>query len=152
MDQLTMPRLAPPAKRSPKRGSAGFTLIEIALALVVLAFGLLALLAMQVEAIRGGKQGRHGTQAAVVARSQMEVLQRLAWNDPAMNATLGFTAPVQVQTVVQGPVNQIEQIYNVSWQITDVTANLKATDVLVTWTEERGLPRSYALASVRTNR
>ena len=63
------------------------TLLEVMIALAVLAMGLLAMLAMQISAMRGGKYGRHTTEAAQLARDQMEYLHRLDWGDAAVQPT-----------------------------------------------------------------
>jgi hypothetical protein len=131
------------------------TLIEVMIALGVLALGLLAMLAMQVSAMRGGKYGRHTTQAAQLARDQMEFLHRLDWGDAAIQPT-GWTAPVPTSVVVQsagGP--QQEMVFNVSYRITnDATdPNLRLMDVRVTWTEMNAPagapPRRYAMSTIR---
>ncbi len=130
----------------------GFTLIEVTIALTVLAIGMLALALMQIHAMQQGNQGRHTTRAAVVARDQLERFQRMGWGDIAV--TGGWTAPTPVTTVVQAtPANRVEQTYNVSWRITDLTAGrTRAIDVRVAWTEkERTAPKTLTLSSVRYN-
>jgi Tfp pilus assembly protein PilV len=136
------------------------TLLEVMIALAVLALGLLAMLAMQVSAMRGGKYGRHTTEAAQLARDQMEFLHRLDWDDPAMSPTawtptfLGTAGPVTL--IVQsaaGP--QEEMAYTVSHRITNdaLDANLRLVDVRVTWTEMNAPPgappRRYAMSTIR---
>ena len=131
------------------------TLLEVMIALAVLAVGLLAMLAVQVSAMRSGKYGRHTTQAAQLARDQMELLHRLEWADPQMAPT-AWTAPVPTPVTVQsagGP--QQEMIYNVSYRITNdaVDPNLRLVDVRVTWTEMNAPagapPRRYAMSTIR---
>jgi prepilin-type N-terminal cleavage/methylation domain-containing protein len=139
------------------------TLIEVMIALAVLAIGLLAMLAMQVSAMRSGKYGRHTTQAAQLARDQMEYLHRLDWADPLMAPT-AWTAPTFMGTA--GPVNvvvqsangpQQEMNYTVSHRITNdaVDANLRLLDVRVNWTELNAPagapPRRYAMSTIRHN-
>jgi hypothetical protein len=62
---------------------------------------------MQLHAMRSGSSGRHATQAAAIAQSQMEQLQRLRWTSLATTAG-AFTAPVAVNHTVQADVDQVE--------------------------------------------
>jgi type IV pilus assembly protein PilV len=136
------------AARGP-RLSAGFTLIEIAIALGVFAVGMLALAAMQLHAMRAGGSGRHATQAAAIAQSRMEQLQRLRWTDLATTGG-AFTAPITASNVVQG-ISEMD--YAVDWRIADVEAGwTRSIDVRVTWDEEKRPGRTVVLSSLRYNR
>jgi prepilin-type N-terminal cleavage/methylation domain-containing protein len=130
---------------------AGFTLIEIMIAMALVGFGLLALAAMQLQALRFGSSGKHVSQAALFAREKMEEFQRLPWSDVAV--TTGWTAPVTKQGKVEsesGTVN--EQDYGLSWQITDLITNrTRSIDVQVIWDEPGRPGRTYTLSSVRNN-
>jgi len=133
---------------------AGFTLLEIAISLGVFAIGMLALAAMQLHALRSGSGGRHATQAASIAQSQMEQLQRLRWTDADLADTAGaFTATIAQNNTVQGDPNQVEMTYAVDWRIADVEPGwTRAIDVRVTWDEEKRPNRSVVLSSLRYNR
>jgi hypothetical protein len=134
------------------------TLVEVMLATVLLAFGLLAMLALQLHAMRGGQRGRHYTEAAQIARDQMELLHRTPWNDANVQPT-AWTAPVAVTNDVDldgGNVTQ-EQAFNLDWRITANGAVLRQFDVRVTWYEPNDPPppnpprRRYAITSLRFN-
>jgi Tfp pilus assembly protein PilV len=134
------------------------TLVEVMLATVLLAFGLLAMLALQLHAMRGGQRGRHYTEAAQIARDQMELLHRTPWTDPNVQPT-AWTAPVAVTNDVDmdgGNVTQ-EQAFNLDWRITANGADLRQFDVRVTWYEPNDPPaptpprRRYAITSLRFN-
>jgi Tfp pilus assembly protein PilV len=130
------------------------TILEVMIALGVLAFGLLAMLAMQVSAMRGGKYGRHTTQAAQLARDQMEFLHRLDWSDALIGPT-AWTPPVPIVMTVDSAAGQRqEMVYNVSYRVTnDADPNLRLVDVRVIWTEENASvgapPRRYAMSTIR---
>ena len=129
----------------------GFTLIEVLLALAIFAVGMLALSAMQLHALRGETRGRHASQAAAIAESQMEQLQRLTWTQ--IPDTGGWTAPQTVSNLVQASPDQVEQQYQVDWRIADLVAGLTRTiDVRVGWDEEGRPGRSVTFSSVRFNR
>lgn len=161
---------------SHRRGPDGFTLLEVLIALTILGFGLLGLAAMQVHAMREGSTGRHNSDAARIARDQMEQIQSMPFATVAAAAGLGWSAPpwinvagfgpgqipVQIRTAPgAAPGAGVEQVYNVAWNVTTVggNPNLLNVDVEVTWTEPNrpnakptrtGLP-TVTLSSVRYN-
>ena len=141
----------PAADRDP-RLRAGFTLVEITIALGVFAVGMLALAAMQLHAMRAGGSGRHATQAASIAQSQMEQLQRLRWTDLATTGG-AFTAPVLQDDTVQGTPGGVEMTYAVDWRVADVEVGwTRSIDVRVSWDEPKRPGRTVVLSSLRYNR
>jgi prepilin-type N-terminal cleavage/methylation domain-containing protein len=140
------------ASASARRVQGGFTLIEIVIALGVFAVGMLGLTAMQMHALRSGSSGRHSSQAAAIAQSQMEQLQRLRWTDLAATAPLWSAAVVRNNTV-QADANQVEQSYSVDWRVADAQLGwTRSIDVRVTWDEENRPNRSMILSTLRYNR
>ena len=137
--------------------SGGFTLIEVVVAMGILATGLLAVSAAQLYAMRGGRSGRHMTDAAEVAQSQIEAFQRMDWADAGLGATGGWSASVapttnlRVGSVETPGVAVIEQNYRVSWRIVNVSGFLKTIDVRVTWSEPNRPNRSYTITTMRHN-
>jgi len=142
----------------PRRGASGFTLIETMVAMVILSFGLIAMLAMMTAALAGGRVGKHATDASRIARDQLEEFHRLDWNDPDLAPTGGFAAqpPVPVSVEYAG-VAQQEMLYGLSWRITNhATDNaIRFVDVVVTWQEGDDLAvapiRRVAMSSARYN-
>ena len=127
---------------------AGFTLIEVLIAFAILATGILTMAAVQVEGMKGGQKGRHLARATIVAESQMEQLQGSTW--PSIPPT-GWTAPLAIETQVQSTMLQTEQLYWLTWRITDVAVgSTRALDVQVNWTEDNQA-RRVTLSSVRYN-
>ena len=130
---------------------AGFSLIEVMVAFTILGVGLLSVAAAQVKAIHGTQSGRHLTQASLVAQNQIDALARDSWVNLAVTA---WTAPVPVDSVVDdGNGNQVEQTYNVRWQIQDVVPDeTRSVDVQVTWDENDGRLRSVGASTIVFNR
>jgi prepilin-type N-terminal cleavage/methylation domain-containing protein len=135
------------------RSNGGFTLVEVMLALTILAFGLLALAATQLYAMDGRSSGRHTTAAAMLAETQMDELQRRRWTDVVDTGGAWVTAVRNEQVTHQDGTVFNEQSYNLSWRITDDVANqTRLIDVRVTWNEPKRPNRAYAISSIRFNR
>jgi len=69
------------------RQSKGFTLIEVMIALVVLAVGLLALGAMQIVSIRANAFSSEMTYATMLAQSRLEELKNVPFTDTKLQPT-----------------------------------------------------------------
>ena len=131
------------------------------IALVILAIGLLAMLAVQITALNQGKWGRHASEAAQVAGDQMELIRRLPWADPVAQPTGGWTVAVPVTITVQAPAAPVggfvAQQFNLQWRITAAgfDPNVRLVDVRVNWAENDSAslatPRRYAMSSSKYN-
>ena len=104
----------------------GFTLIEIMVALGILAFGILAIASMQTSALSGTTRANFLTQASTVAMDRMEKLMPLSWD----------------QTVAEDDKTTQQGIYTIT---TDVVTDDPAVDTMtitvrVDW-EEKGAQR-----------
>ena len=132
----------------------GFTILEVMIVIGVLAFGLLSLSSMQLQAMKGGNQGRHATRAAALAESEMEFLQYASWTSGEIDPTTGWTTPTTMNTEVQvDGGSSSEQTYSMSKRITDLSPTFtRAIDIGVFWTEPGGKVRSIILSSIRFNR
>jgi len=136
--------------RAGRSRRAGFSLIEVMVAMAILGVGLLAIAGAQLHAMQGGRSGRHTSTASLLAQAKMEELQRARWT--SIPAAAWQTTPVNVQ-VDDGGGAQVEQAYNVSWRITDlVLGQTRALDVRVTWNEPNRPNRIVTYSSVRFNR
>lgn len=139
--------------RKPPEGRPqhGFTLLEVMIAMTILAVGLLALLMAQAQAITDGSRGRHTQTAAAVARDQMERIQRMPFGDAALQPTSWGTppwipndtsplAPGEVPVrVTAADGTSTEMVYTVNYRVqADPGGNvdLRQVDLEVTWTEE----------------
>ena len=152
-------------RRDARRKRAGFSLIEVTVALMVLAFGLLTVALMQIHAMRGASKGRHLTSASMIAREQIEQVGRVPFSElndktwgqsEAWMSDLGLTRG-DISVVVDQPGGnlQVERVYNVDWQISDVTPpneDLKNVELAVTWQDENSPnPKTFSLATLVVN-
>lgn len=103
----------------------GFTLLEVMIALVILAVGLLGLASLQIMAIKGNSYGQQMTVASTMAQNQLEQLRR---------ATGGLTNGNDAVTDQNGIT------YTRSWTVTPNSPQSGASTVLVTisWTGPTG--------------
>lgn len=70
----------------PPHAREGFTLLELMIALSLVAVGALTMALAQLQALADGNRARHRSHAATIARDQMELLQGMAFSDPAVAA------------------------------------------------------------------
>jgi prepilin-type N-terminal cleavage/methylation domain-containing protein len=145
------------------RAAAGFTLLEVMLTLVILAFGMLTLAIMQLQALRQGSQGRHTGDGMAIARSYLEQASRVPWSElDAAEAAGTWVAPAwagapaaQVTVDRPGLADSTEHSYTILWRVTDVGGPpvcLRDVEVSVTWTEEgSSTQKTHVLGTRRYN-
>ncbi len=68
-----------------ERKPGGFTLIEVTAGLVILAIGLLGIIALQVTSARGGYFSSNLTQATFLAQDKLEYLRNVSYRDSDLN-------------------------------------------------------------------
>lgn len=114
---------------------AGFTLLEVLIAMVILAVGLMAIAQMQVTGLRFNAQGREVTEATTLGMGQLENLKalppthaQLADVTAANNADLTSTTTVD-HTDAGNPINGR---YTRIWNVADST-DTKTVTVIVSW-------------------
>jgi type IV pilus assembly protein PilV len=102
-----------------KRGEAGFSLIEVLVAMTILAIGMMGVAGLQITAINGNSFSIKKTEASALAADKIEAYQNIAYADiPTGTETengLGiFTRTTTVEKDV--PVNNAKTItVNVTW-------------------------------------
>jgi len=122
---------------------AGFTLVEILIAVSILTIGLLGAASMQVSSIRGNQFSERVTTALCLAEDRMEELMRRGYSDALLadlkDKPLDTIDASDVdhedlpaidetgQTVAGGPYRRV-------WNVDDSAApNIKTITVIVTW-------------------
>lgn len=135
------------------RQENGFTLLEIIIAIAILAFGLMAIATMQVSAIKGNTHAFGLTEGAALAQDRIEQLLSLPYNDPSLletgtiNGVAGLNdIAAPDQTDPNNPIQMSDsgQLYNVCWNIAPnyPLQNTKTIRVIVTWTERSSQRRA----------
>lgn len=141
------------AAGSPAHREGGFTLLEVVIAMSLLAVGLLGLAAMQLYSITQGREGRHTAKAALVAQDQLEVFQRVDFDGADLTDTAGAWQAVGTVTEdVEAAATQTEMSYDVEKRVANVvTGWTKTVDVRVTWDEPERPNRQLVMSTVRYN-
>ncbi len=92
------------------KNEKGFTLIEVIIAMGIFSIGILGVMAMQVEAIRGNSDASRRSQANTVALSVIEELKRLPFDDVNLNAGANLNAGMAVAGGAPTP-NNADHLY-----------------------------------------
>jgi Tfp pilus assembly protein PilV len=149
-------------RRRGARRRGGVTLVEMMIALSVMAFGILTMALMQLAALKQGTQGQHTTDAAAVGRTYLEQVHRLPWSELTTAVGAGdWTNPSwaganpSVTLALDTPTTSTAapgQTYAVAWRVTNVTGNtcLRDVEIRITWSEEDfSAPRTLTLSTRR---
>ncbi len=103
------------------RNDTGFTIIEVLIAMIIFAVGILAIAKMQIVSINGNNIAGKYTEGSTLGVSEIENIIATAYDDVTLaDGTNG--------TVTQG-------IYTINWTITDSVPipNVKNINMAVTW-------------------
>jgi prepilin-type N-terminal cleavage/methylation domain-containing protein len=149
-------------QESVRRRAQGFTLLEVMVTLVILAFGLLTLAFVQLQAMRQGSQGRHTGDGLTIARAYLEQAARVPWGElwAVRNASWvspGWDAPPDTIVTVNRPgglPDATEHTYTVMWNVDVISGTdcLLDVQVRVQWDEEASsVQKEHVLGTRRFN-
>lgn len=126
----------PKTDTSPPRGSGGFTLIEVLIAMVILAVGLLALEALGVGAARMVNRAQvQSTWAAVATDTLERTLSRIR-NAQALDADAdpwivnGDTVKLQIDSTTQGTLKRFDVTVTVRPRVRNLIRSSDAVTVV----------------------
>jgi type IV pilus assembly protein PilV len=111
------------------REAKGFTLLEVLAALVILAFGLLALAGLHITSIRGNSFSHHLSLATVAAQDRLEFLKNLPLNDNRLLPNQYNEQPVRLSGMSFEGTYSVTQANN--------TSNLRTIQYTVRWNDGR---------------
>ncbi|MBE0595778.1 MAG: prepilin-type N-terminal cleavage/methylation domain-containing protein [Desulfuromonadales bacterium] len=118
---------------------AGFTLVEILIAMTIFAFGMLAVATLQITALTGNSAARGVTEANALAQNKLEELQSIPFDD--VNGSAGPET-----------ISHYGKAYALSWTVDDdlPVAGLKTIAVTVQW-QEKGGAKTTSLRYIRAD-
>jgi type IV pilus assembly protein PilV len=121
------------------RNTAGFTLLEVMVAMVVLAIGILGLAPMLVVSMQGNQSSRETTEAAYLAQDRIEQFR---------NQTTISPIPFNETSTV----GQYSRVVNVTDQSVDNTipAGVYQITVTINWTDKDGMSRSTSYITYKS--
>ena len=112
------------SRYSESGNQSGFSLIEILIAMAILALAMLAAASMQFGSVRNNTRGNIVTQATMLAKGKMEELKNTA----------------DLTTLSDGAENDVNAagqpggIYNLSWTVANMGTTARRITVTVQWT------------------
>lgn len=122
-----------PRERSERRGRAGFTLVEMMVAVVILAVGLLGLTTTGAYVVRMVSGGQQQTLAASVAQSRLEYLRSLPCASIPTTGT-ATTRGIKEQWKKGATNNQVLFIdYNVKYSVAGSARSQNYTFTMPCW-------------------
>jgi type IV pilus modification protein PilV len=137
----------------------GFSLIEVLVALAILAVGLLGLALFQTTAIRGNAIASKWTVATELAQDRLERFRHVGWDNIVSSNAGGFTTGPPAQPVYanlpgaagDNAVVRGTQFYRV-WYVTSNAANsLKTITVWCCWSDDAARWHNIMLVTQRSN-
>jgi len=117
----------------------GFTLVEVAVAILILGIGIVGVAKMQSEAIKGGSFSMQLTDGINLAQDEVEFLKGLS----STSTSLG----VGTHTI-PSVTSSLGRTYNVSWTVTQLVVNTFQVDVAASWTE-KGKQHSVTISFIK---
>ncbi len=124
-------------------GQNGFTLIEVMLAILILAVGMMAMAMLQITAIRGGSFANQMTQASILGQDKIEEFKNTAYTSISGGN----------DTVTGG--NGVT--YTRTWTVTEsnppgttgsASSKMKTINLTVSWTGPQGNSHSVQFSTI----
>lgn len=137
--------------------SEGFSLLEVLIALSILAVGLLGLALFQITAIKGNATANDTTLATNYAQDQIEILQSTPF-DNIVSSSIGLSGGLPDNAAIQVITDNTQtwlskkgiRFYRV-WAVTNATANLKTIRVWTYWWDEKNRPHTVQMVAQKGN-
>ena len=128
---------------------SGFTLLEVLIAMAILGVGLLSIAVAQLTAIKVSSRSKNLQQAMFLAREQMDDLEALPLNSPALAAAGTVDDPGNPLKANADPDDATTYNRSVTVAPNVPSAGLAQITVTVVWNSPQGGTRQVQLNSVK---
>ena len=130
-----------------RKVSAGFTIIEVMIAMAIMSIGVLSMGVAQISAIRLSSTSSHLSQAMYLAEEQMEIFHSLPFNATFQIAAANVPDPANPLVPVIGDASN----YTRTWTIVpnQPPSGLTQITVTVTWNTSNGGRNSVSLTGLK---
>jgi len=127
-------------RQKPSLDAKGFTLIEVMIAILLLAVGMMAMAILQVTAIRGGSFANQITQASIYGQDKIEELKNKSYTDT------NLSAGSHSDTVTSG--NGVT--FTRTWTVTNNSpyTNSKTITLTLSWTGPQGQTHNVQFSTI----
>ncbi len=102
------------------KNEKGFSLMEVMIALVIMAVGLLGIGTMMASAVQTNAQASHLTEAYQIAQAEMEGLKLVPWNSLSSGSHSRELRGITITS---------------SWTVLSTVGRIKDLDLVVAWSE-----------------
>jgi len=133
-----------------RREQAGFTLLEVLMAMVILGVGILSIALAQISSLKVSSRSRSLSQAMYLAQEQLDLFMTMPGADPT------FAAPVEDAADPNGPIDvnpgdADETTFTRTWTIEPSTpvAGLARITVNITWDAASGATHQIELQGIK---
>lgn len=142
-------------KQQQKHNDAGFTLIEVMIALLVFSVGVLAMAQLQIASIQGNTKASMISEAAAFGSDIVEQMRYWDYNDSRLNSSNDseeYTLSSDgVTYTADGHVVDSSGLFDGYWDVTtnSPVANSSTINITVIW-ELKGEQKTLSLTTVKT--
>jgi type IV pilus assembly protein PilV len=115
----------------------GFSLIEIMIALIILAVGLLGIAGLQITSIKGNSFSSYVTQASILAQNKLENLRNLPYEDPKL------TGGQPAEQITKSGI-----VFTIGYDVSLLGSSMKKITTNVGWTDRAN--HSVSLSTIKS--
>ncbi|WP_340642077.1 type IV pilus modification PilV family protein [Photobacterium damselae] len=136
----------------------GFSLLEVLIAMIVLAIGLVGLMKLQIHMEVKAENALKTLDALHIAEAQMEYYQTRVSNVSGATSLISFSELAEDDPVTSklkhclspeltvGTVFELDcEVVNASWRLSALSSALKTIEVKVSWSDRHGVSQAVSL-------
>ena len=129
-----------------KRATKGFSLIEVLIAMAVMALGLLAVATFQTDLLKNSGTNKARSEALALAQARMDQFRNYsdsASTQSEFDVTFATTTGYVAETTITG----VNAVFTPKYKITGTAGSTKSVEVVINWTDQDGTSENVTLNS-----